>query len=126
VRGAGATGTVLVIEDEAAVRELVLDVLAELGLGALAASDGPAALKILRSDARIDLVVTDVGLPGMDGRALADAARELRPGLKFLLITGYAENAALARGFLAPGMAMVTKPFAVDALATRIREMLGG
>jgi PAS domain S-box-containing protein len=126
VREAGATGTVLVIEDEAAVRELVLAVLAELGLAALAASDGPAALKILQSDARIDLVVTDVGLPGMNGRALADAARELRPGLKFLLITGYAENAALARGFLAPGMAMVTKPFAVDVLAARIREMLGG
>ena len=62
----------------------------------------------------------------MNGRALADAARELRPGLKILLITGYAENAAPARGFLAPGMAMVTKPFAVDALAARIREMLRG
>jgi len=125
VRG-NRSGTALVIEDEAAVRELVLDVLAELGLAALAASDGPAALKILQSDARIDLVVTDVGLPGMNGRALADAAREIRPGLKFLLITGYAENAALARGFLAPGMAMVTKPFAVGTLAARIREMLGG
>jgi len=125
-QGNRASGTVLVIEDEAAVRELVLDVLAELGLAALAASDGAAALKILQSDERVDLVVTDVGLPGMNGRALADAARELRPDLKFLLITGYAENAALARGFLAPGMAMVTKPFGVDALAARIRAMLGG
>ena len=125
-RGASETSaTVLVIEDEAAVRELVLDVLAELGLATRSASDGPAALKLLQSDARIDLVVTDVGLPGMNGRALADAARKLRPDLKFLFITGYAENAALARGFLAPGMAMVTKPFAVDALAARIREMLG-
>ena len=125
-RGNRASGTVLVIEDEAAVRELVLDVLSELGLAALAASDGPAALKILQSDARIDLVVTDVGLPGMNGRALADAARKLRPDLKFLFITGYAENATLARGFLASGMALVTKPFAVDALAARIRAMLGG
>ena len=121
-----AIATVLVIEDEAAVRELVLDALSELGLAALAAGDGPAALKILQSAAPIDLVVTDVGLPGMNGRALADAARALRPELKFLFITGYAENAALARGFLAPGMAMVTKPFAVDALASRIREMLMG
>jgi PAS domain S-box-containing protein len=126
VRGAGRHGTVLVIEDEPAVRELVLDVMAQLGLAALSASDGPAALKILQSAARIDLVVTDVGLPGINGRALADAARELRPDLKFLFITGYAENAALARGFLAPGMAMVTKPFAVDVLAARIRAMLGG
>jgi len=125
-RGASTiSATVLVIEDEAAVRDLVLDVLAELGVAAVSASDGPAALKVLRSDQRVDLVVTDVGLPGMNGRALADAARELRPDLKFLFITGYAENAALARGFLAPGMAMVTKPFAVDALAARIREMLG-
>jgi PAS domain S-box-containing protein len=126
VRGTGLAGTVLVIEDEAAVRELVLDLLAELGLAALAATDGPAALTILQSAARIELVVTDVGLPGMNGRALADAARKLRPDLKFLFITGYAEDAAQVGGFLAPGMAMVTKPFAIDVLATRIREMLGG
>jgi len=125
VRGAEAAGTVLLIEDEPVVRELVLDVLSELGLAALSASDGSAALKILRSDARIDLVVTDVGLPGMNGRALADAAREIRPELKFLFITGYAENAALSRGFFSPGMAMLTKPFAVDALTARIRDLLG-
>jgi PAS domain S-box-containing protein len=117
-------GTVLVIEDEGAVRELVLEVLAELELVGLPARDGPSALKILRSEARVDLVVTDIGLPGIDGRVLADSARELRPDLKFLFITGYAENAARTRGFLAPGMAMVTKPFAVDTLADRIREML--
>ena len=117
-------GTVLVIEDEGAVRELVLEVLAELGLASLGARDGASALKILQSDARVDLVVTDIGLPDIDGRALADCARALRPDLKFLFITGYAENAARTRGFLAPGMAMVTKPFAVDALAERIREMI--
>jgi CheY-like chemotaxis protein len=117
---------VLVIEDEPAVRELVLDMLAEFGYRALEAGDGAAALKILRSGERVDLLLTDLGLPGMNGRALADAARELRPDLKVLFITGYAENASIARGFLGPGMAMVTKPFPIAALAARIRAMIGG
>lgn len=82
-------------------------------------------MQILRSVGRIDLLVTDVGLPGMNGRQIADAAREYRPGLKVLFITGYAGNAAMANGFLEPGMEMVTKPFAVDALAARIRDMIG-
>jgi PAS domain S-box-containing protein len=116
--------TVLVVEDEDSVRELVVDVLNDLGYRALEAVDGPSSLQILRSAARIDLLVTDVGLPGMNGRQVADAAREHRPDLKVLFITGYAENAALANGFLAPGMEMVTKPFAVDALAARIRDMI--
>jgi len=116
--------TVLVIEDEAAVRELVIEVLNDLGYHALQADDGPSGLKILKSLDRIDLLVTDVGLPGMNGRQVAEAAREHRPDLKVLFITGYAENAAMANGFLAPGMEMVTKPFAVDALATRIRDMI--
>jgi DNA-binding response OmpR family regulator len=64
------------------------------------------------------------GLPGMNGRQIADAG-EHRPGLKVLFITGCAENAAMANGFLAPGMELVTKPFAVDALAARIRDMIG-
>jgi DNA-binding response OmpR family regulator len=68
--------------------------------------------------------VTDVGLPGMNGRQVAEAAREYRPDLKILFITGYAESAAMANGFLAPGMEMVTKPFAIDALASRIRDMI--
>jgi len=121
---AQAGETVLVVEDETSVRELVVDVLNDLGYRALEAVDGPSSLQILRSAARIDLLVTDVGLPGMNGRQVADAAREHRPGLKVLFITGYAENAALANGFLAPGMEMVTKPFAVDALASRIRDMI--
>src|SRR3954465_4726559 len=121
---AQAGETVLVVEDEASVRELVVDVLSDLGYRALEAIDGPSGLQILRSAARIDLLVTDVGLPGMNGRQVADAAREHRPGLKVLFITGYAENAAMANGFLAPGMEMITKPFAVDALAARIREMI--
>jgi PAS domain S-box-containing protein len=116
--------TVLVVEDETSVRELVVDVLNDLGYRALEAVDGPSSLPILRSTARIDLLVTDVGLPGMNGRQVADAAREHRPDLKVLFITGYAENAAMANGFLAPGMEMMTKPFAVDALAARIRDMI--
>jgi PAS domain S-box-containing protein len=116
--------TVLVIEDEASVRELVIDVLNDLGYRALEAGDGPSGLKILQSLDRIDLLVTDVGLPGMNGRQVAEAAREHRPGLKILFITGYAENTAMANGFLSPGMEMVTKPFAIDALASRIRDMI--
>jgi signal transduction histidine kinase len=116
--------TVLVVEDEASVRGLVIDVLNDLGYRALEAADGPASLQVLRSRERIDLLITDVGLPGMNGRQVADAAREHRPDLKVLFITGYAESAAMANGFLAPGMEMVTKPFAIDALATRIRDMI--
>jgi PAS domain S-box-containing protein len=116
--------TVLVIEDETAVRELVVDVLNDLGYRALEAGDGPSGLKILQSPERVDLLVTDVGLPGMNGRQVAEAAREYRPDLKILFITGYAESAAMANGFLAPGMEMVTKPFAIDALASRIRDMI--
>jgi PAS domain S-box-containing protein len=122
---AQAGETVLVIEDEASVRELVVEVLHDLGYRALEAGDGPSGLKILQSGERIDLLVSDIGLPGMNGRQVAEAAREGRPDLKVLFITGYAENAAIAHGFLAPGMEMVTKPFAVDALAARIREMIG-
>ena len=117
--------TVLVIEDETSVRELVVEVLHDLGYHALEARDGPSGLKILQTSARIDLLVSDIGLPGMNGRQVAEAAREQRPDLKILFITGYAENAAMANGFLAPGMEMVTKPFAVDALAARIRDMIG-
>ena len=115
---------VVVVEDETAVRDLVVDVLLELGYRAIEASDGPSGLKLLQSGMRIDLLVTDVGLPGLNGRQLADAARQHRPGLKVLFMTGYAENAAVANGFLDPGMEMITKPFAIDALATRIRDII--
>ncbi len=106
---------------------LVAEVLDELGYAAIEAVDGAAGLAVLRSDARIDLLVTDVGLPGnMNGRQLADAARELRPGLKVLFITGYAENAVISHGHLEPGMQVVTKPFAMEALAGRIRAIIQG
>ena len=120
-----ATGeTVLVIEDEPVVRGVVLEMLAEQGYRTLEAVDGPSGLKILRSDQRIDLLVTDVGLPGMNGRQVADQARESRPDLKILFITGYAESVAMADGFLQPGMEMITKPFDLDHLAQRIRAMI--
>jgi PAS domain S-box-containing protein len=117
---------VLVVEDETAVRDLVVDVLEELGYRAIQANDGPSGLKLLQSDLRIDLLVTDVGLPGLNGRQLADHARESRPDLRVLFMTGYAENATIASGFLDPGMQMITKPFAIEALATRIRDMIEG
>jgi PAS domain S-box-containing protein len=120
-----ATGeTVLVVEDEPVVRGVIIEMLQDQGYRTLQAVDGPSGLRILRLNKRIDLLVTDVGLPGMNGRQLADQARETRPGLKILFITGYAENAAIAKGFLQPGMEMITKPFDLDHLSQRIREMV--
>lgn len=117
--------TVLVIDDEPTVRMLVTDILEGLGYGALEAGDGKAGLKILESDARIDLLITDVGLPGgMNGRQVADAARARRPGLKVLFITGYAENAVLSHGHLDLGMHVLTKPFSMEAMSQRITELL--
>jgi PAS domain S-box-containing protein len=121
---AEAGETVLVVEDEPVVRDLIVEVLGDLGYQALEAGDGPSGLKLLQSKRRIDLLITDVGLPGLNGRQLADQAREKRPELKVLFITGYAENATLANGFLEPGMAMITKPFAVDGLMRKIRQLI--
>ncbi len=121
---AARSRTVLVVEDEPVVRALVLDVLEHLGHRAIEAADGPSGLRILQSDELIDLLITDVGLPGINGRQRADQARERRPELRVLFMTGYAENATLARGFLRPGMELITKPFAVDALAARLRSIL--
>jgi PAS domain S-box-containing protein len=115
---------VLVVEDEDIVRGLIVDVLEEMGLTAITAHDGPSGLAILQSRQSIDLLVTDIGLPGINGRQMADAGRLLRPDLKILFMTGYAETAAMANGFLEPGMEMITKPFPIDTLATRIRGMI--
>ncbi|MES1972432.1 MAG: PAS domain-containing protein [Pseudomonadota bacterium] len=117
---------VLVVDDEPAVRMLVTEILGELGYAAIQAGDGAEALAILESDARIDLLVTDVGLPGgMNGRQVADAARAVRPDIPVLFITGFAENAVVGDGPLDPGMELVTKPFSMEALAARIRDMIG-
>ncbi|MFJ4543923.1 PAS domain S-box protein [Pseudomonas sp. NPDC088885] len=116
--------TVMVVEDDPAVRMLVLDLLKELGYRGYEAQDATSALPLLESDSRIDLLVTDVGLPGMNGRQLAEIARQHRPGLKVLFMTGYAQKAAERQGFLEDGMDMVAKPFALQLLASKIRTML--
>jgi PAS domain S-box-containing protein len=117
---------VLVIDDEPTVRMLITDALADLNYTCIEATDGPSGLEVLRSGKRIDLLITDVGLPGgLNGRQVADAAQSLRPDLKVLFITGYAENAALNHGHIGPGMAVLTKPFAISELARRVERMLG-
>ena len=116
---------VVVVEDDPAVRMLVVNVLDELGYTAHQAADARAALPLLESDLRVDLLVTDVGLPGMNGRQLAEIARQHRPGLRVLFMTGYAEKAAERQGFLEDGMDMVAKPFSIDLLANKIRSMIG-
>jgi PAS domain S-box-containing protein len=114
---------VLVVEDEAVVRSLIVEVLCELGYQACEAADAQEAIPILESRQRIDLMISDVGLPGMNGRQLADLAQLRRPGLKVLLATGYAEGSNVS-GYLAADMAIIIKPFAIDTLANKIREML--
>lgn len=117
--------TVLVIDDEPIVRMLIVEVLEEAGFNALEADDGPSGLKILESGVQIELLITDVGLPGgMNGRQVADAARDLRPDLKVLFVTGFAENALIANGHLDSGMAVVTKPFVMGELASKIASMV--
>jgi nitrogen-specific signal transduction histidine kinase/CheY-like chemotaxis protein len=122
---AGRGEIVLVIDDEAMIRLLIADTLTECGYEVIEAVDGPAGLEILRSDARIDLLITDVGLPGgMNGRQVADAARVIRPDLKVLFITGYAEQAVIGSGSLATDMFVLAKPFPMEAIAERTRDIL--
>jgi signal transduction histidine kinase/CheY-like chemotaxis protein len=116
--------TVLIVEDDPAVRVLVSTVLSELGYAFLEADDADSAVPILDSGRRIDLMISDVGLPGMNGRQLAEIGRQYRPELKVLFITGYAEHAAVRGGFLDPGMQMITKPFTFDLLTAKVREMI--
>jgi PAS domain S-box-containing protein len=125
---AAASGqTVLVVDDEATIRHLIDEVLDEQGYTVIGAADGAAGIKVLQSGAKIELLITDVGLPnGMNGRQVADAARALRPDLKVLFITGYAENAAVGNGHLEPGMELLTKPFTMLGLASKVAEMMMG
>lgn len=125
MEGAGKVASVLVVDDEPTVRMLIIDILQDLGFAWIEAADSATGLKILQSDARVDLLISDVGLPGgMNGRQMADAGRVTRPGLQVLFITGYAENAVLNNGYLEPGMAVLTKPFSMEAMAERIRSMI--
>ncbi|BBP53719.1 hypothetical protein PHLH3_33450 [Pseudomonas sp. St386] len=116
--------TVLIVEDDPAVRVLVSAVLSELGYAFVEAADANGAVPILQSGQRIDLLISDVGLPGMNGRQLAEIGRQIRPDLPILFITGYAEHAAVRGGFLDPGMQMITKPFTFDLLTAKVREMI--
>ncbi|WP_339496198.1 ATP-binding protein [Pseudomonas sp. RA_105y_Pfl2_P56] len=118
-------GTILIVDDEPSVRMLLCDVLGELGYNLLEAADSVEGLEALRSTAKIDLLITDVGLPGgMNGRQVADAGRAMRPELKTLFITGYAENAVIGNSQLGPGMQVLTKPFAIDTLVSRVVSLM--
>lgn len=115
----------LVVDDEPSVRALVVEVLHEMGYQTIEAHDGASALQVLQSRTHLDLLITDVGLPGgMNGRQAADGGRLTRPDLQILFITGYAENAAVGNGHLERGMHVLTKPFTLDALAHRVRTLI--
>lgn len=117
--------SVLVIEDEETIRTLITEELQNLGYSVIGVAEGAAGLAVLQSDIRVDLLLTDVGLPGgLNGRQVADAGRVTRPALKVLFITGYAENAAVGNGLLDHGMEVVTKPFEIAALAEKVRDMI--
>ena len=118
---------ILVVEDEDGVRALTVETLRDLGYTVLEVVDGPAALAVLADGAPVQLLFTDVGLPnGMNGRQLADKARQLRPGLKVLFTTGYARNAIVHDGRLDPGVELIGKPFSAHELGLRIRSLLSG
>jgi CheY-like chemotaxis protein len=102
----------------------MVEAIAELGYRGLDAPDAKAAIEILKSNEPINLLVTDVGLPNMNGRQLAEIARRQRPALKVLFVTGYAEHAAVRGEFLASGMEMLTKPITLTALGTKIQSLL--
>jgi PAS domain S-box-containing protein len=116
--------SVLVVEDEAAVREYSCEILRELGYRVLEARDGNQALQVLEREPSINVLFTDVGLPGMTGKELADKARAIRPDLKVLFTTGYARNAIVHHGRLDPGVQLLVKPFTYEDLAMRMRGIL--
>jgi PAS domain S-box-containing protein len=121
----GCGETILIVDDEPTVRMLITEVLAEAGYVPIEAIDGVSGLKVLQSNVRIDLLISDVGLPGgINGRQMADTARLGRPGLPILFITGYAASAAIASGDLESGMHVLTKPFTMDALASRVKWII--
>ncbi|MDC7831076.1 MULTISPECIES: ATP-binding response regulator [Pseudomonas] len=115
---------VLVVEDEPGVRLLIVEVLKDLGYTALQAEDAPTALALLEREPQLDLVVSDVGLPGLNGRELVEEIRRQRPGIAVLLVTGYAEEAMDVQRFLGQGMQLLQKPFAIEVLSERIQGLL--
>ncbi|MVW79838.1 ATP-binding protein [Bordetella sp. 02P26C-1] len=115
---------VALVEDDAAVRQMVSETLKQLRLEVLTASDGLSGRELVGEARRIDLLLTDVGLPGLNGRELADAARRTHPNLKVLFMTGYAQNAIAGEGFLSEGMELIVKPFRLEVLIERVRRIL--
>ena len=115
---------ILVVEDEAAVRRLSVDALAELGYRILEADGAAAALRLLDAHPAIDLLFTDVVMPDMNGKQLADEARKRRPDLKVLFTTGYTRNAVVHNGTLDRGVDLIGKPFTIEALASKVRAVL--
>ncbi len=125
--GDAARETILVVEDDEDLRASTVEALVEVGYRVLEAADGPAALRVLDAAPEIDLLFTDVGLPGgLNGRQLADEALRRRPQLKVLFTTGYARNAIVHQGRLDPGVELIVKPFTYAGLAARIRSVLEG
>jgi PAS domain S-box-containing protein len=118
--------TILVVEDDEDVRSYTTGILRELGYSILQAATAAAALHLLEEKPEIQLLFTDVGLPGMNGRQLADRARKLRPDLKILFTTGYARDAIVHEGRLDPGVLLITKPFTYAALAAKLSDVLDG
>jgi signal transduction histidine kinase/DNA-binding response OmpR family regulator len=121
----GGGETILIVDDEPTLRMLISDALEEGGYNVFTAKDGANALRHLQSDLAVDLLITDVGLPGgMNGRQLADEARKHRPDLKVLFITGFAENAAVGHGHLASGMEVMGKPFEIASLVEKVKALI--
>jgi len=122
---AAATGAVvLLVEDEPIVRMLMIEMLSDHGYTVQEAHSGRSGLNVVEAGVHLDLLITDVGLPGgMDGRQLADAVRQQRPTLKVLFIKGYAESASLGNGRREQGMEIMIKPFTVDAFLAKVQEM---
>ena len=121
----GGTETILVAEDNEGVRDTVVSMLAELGYRVLKAKDGPGALAVLDSGARIDLLLTDVVMPGgLRGPELAREARQRLPGIAVLFTSGYTEDAIVHGGRLDPGVELLSKPYTSDALARKVRQVL--
>jgi len=124
---AGGSETILVVEDDDDVRAFVTGQLSDLGYRVIEAADGPQAQRILDSDQPLDLLFTDVVMPGgMTGRQLADAARAKRPGLKAVFTSGYTENSIAHQGKLDKGVNFLSKPFRRQDLARKVRETLDG
>jgi two-component system NtrC family sensor kinase len=124
---ADGTETVLIVEDDAQVNKLAVEALQERGYRVLSASDGASALRMIETAPHIDLLLTDVVLPGgMNGRELTDAVLRQRAGIKVLYMTGYTRNAIIHHGRLDPDIDLLTKPFTADALTRKVRRILDG